>query len=164
MVALFWHPARDFAYVQILRAARAGTAHSLGWQASFVAVSHTGPTDPQTAIYNAKFKYVSWRLLTAIWDGSVQPDPGWTPLSVTPRYPEYPSSHGGYAGAAQQVLTAFLGPAAPAPIGLARPNGPAVTRTCTNWSTITGEVIAPDRRGCADHRPRRPAQARSRGG
>lgn len=140
-VALFWYPALNFAYVQILRAVLAGTSRPLGWQAMLVAAFHAITTDAQIAIYNAKFKYVFWRPVTAIQDGTVQPDPTWEPLSVTPRYPEYPSGHGGYAGAAQQVLTAFLGPKAPAPIPLTSPNDPGVTRTYTNWSTITSEVI-----------------------
>jgi hypothetical protein len=84
---------------------------------------------------------VFWRPVTAIHDGTVDPDPSWTPLSVTPRHPEYPSGHGGYAGAAQQVLTAFVGPQAPAPIALTSPNAPGVTRTYTHWSAITSEVI-----------------------
>ena len=106
-----------------------------------MAAFHAITTDAQIAIYNAKFKYVFWRPVTAIQDGTFQPDPTWTPLSVTPRYPEYPSGHGGYAGAAQQVLAAFLGPQAPAPIPLTSPNDPGVTRTYTNWSTITSEII-----------------------
>ena len=140
-VALFWYPALNFAYAQILRAVLAGTSRPLGWQAALVAAFHAITTDAQIAIYNAKFRYVFWRPVTAIQDGTVQPDPTWEPLSVTPRYPEYPSGHGGYAGAAQQVLTAFLGPKAPAPIPLTSPNDPGVTRTYTDWSAITSEVV-----------------------
>ena len=140
-VALFWFPALNFAYVQILRAVLAGSSRPLRWDATLVAAFHAITTDAQIAIYNAKFQYVFWRPVTAIRDGSIQPDPGWTPLSVTPRYPEYPSGHGGYAGAAQQVLTAFLGPDAPAPIALTSPNDPGVIRTYAKWAVITREVI-----------------------
>lgn len=140
-VALFWFPGLNFAYVQILRAVLAATSRPLAWQAALVAAFHAITTDAQIAIYNAKFGYAFWRPVTAIQDGTVQPGPSWLPLSVTPRYPEYPSGHGGYAGAAQQVLTAFLGPQAPVPIPLTSPNDPGVTRTYTDWSTITGEII-----------------------
>jgi hypothetical protein len=140
-IALFWYPALNFAYVQILRAVLANTNRPLWWQAALVAAFHAITTDAQIAIYNAKFEYVFWRPVTAIRDGSVQPDPSWTPLSVTPRYQEYPSGHGGYVGSAEQVLTAFLGPSAPAPIPLTSPNDPGVTRTYTDWATITREVI-----------------------
>ena len=140
-IAQFWYPALNFAYGQILRAVLAGTSHPLRWQAALVAAFHAITTDAQIAIYNAKFEYAFWRPVTAIREGGIQPDPTWTPQSVTPRYPEYPSGHGGYAGAAQQVLTAFLGPDAPAPIALTSPNDPGVTRTYTNWATITQQVI-----------------------
>jgi hypothetical protein len=140
-IATFWYPGLNFAYVQILRAVLADTTHSLAWQTTFVAAFHAITTDAQIAIYNTKFKYVFWRPVTAIQDGSVDPDPSWTPQSVTPRYPEYTSGHGGYAGAAQRVLTAFVGHKAPAPIWLTSPNDPGVTLTYGNWATITHDVI-----------------------
>lgn len=140
-VARFWYPALNFAYVQVLRALLADTSHPLHWDTELVAAFHAITTDAQIAIYNAKFKYVFWRPVTAIRNGKVATDPNWTPFSVTPRYPEYPSGHGGYAGAAQQILTTFLGPDAPAPIPLTSPNDPGVTRAYTGWRTITREVI-----------------------
>jgi hypothetical protein len=140
-IATFWYPALNFAYGQILRDVLADTTQSLAWQTTLVAAFHTITTDAQIAIYNTKFKYAFWRPVTAIQDGSVDPDPSWTPQSVTPRYPEYTSGHGGYAGAAQQVLTAFLGPDAPAPIPLTSPNDPGVALTYSNWATITHDVI-----------------------
>jgi hypothetical protein len=38
-------------------------------------------------------------------------------------------------------LTAFLGPAAPAPIDVISPNDPGVTHTYRSWGQITREVI-----------------------
>jgi hypothetical protein len=140
-IATFWYPALNFAYVQILRDVLAHTTHPLAWQTTLVAAFHAVTTDAQIAIYNTKFKYAFWRPVTAIRDASVNPDSSWTPQSVTPRYPEYTSGHGGYVGAAQQVLTAFVGPNAPAPIPLTSPNDPGVTLTYSNWATITHDVI-----------------------
>jgi len=142
-VALFWEPAINIQYVQIVRAIIADTDHSLAWDTRFVAAFQVVTTDAQIAIYNAKFKYVFWRPVTAIRDGSpgVSADPTWTPLFTTPSYPEYPSGHGGYAGAAQQVLTAFVGPSAPAPISVTSPTDPGSTHEYTSWAQITQEVI-----------------------
>jgi hypothetical protein len=140
-VALFWEPAANIQYIQIVRAILADTDHSLGWDARFVAAFQIVTTDAQIAVYNAKFKYAFWRPVTAIRDGSVDPDAGWTPLFATPRYPEYPSGHGGYAGAAQQVLTAFVGPFAPAPIAVTSPTDPGSTRTYYDWSQVTRDVV-----------------------
>ncbi len=36
-------------------------------------------------------------------------DPNWTPLLITPPFPEYPSGHSTQSGAAEAVLTAFFG-------------------------------------------------------
>jgi len=142
-VALFWEPAINIQYVQIVRAIIADTDHSLAWDTRFVAAFQVVTTDAQIAIYSAKYKYVFWRPVTAIRDGSpgVSADPTWTPLFTTPSYPEYPSGHGGYAGAAQQVLTAFVGPNAPAPISVTSPTDPGSTHVYTSWARITQEVI-----------------------
>jgi hypothetical protein len=142
-VALFWEPAINIQYIQIVRAIIADTNHSLAWGTRFVAAFQVVTTDAQIAIYNTKYKYVFWRPVTAIRDGSpgVTADPTWTPFFTTPSFPEYPSGHSGYAGAAQQVLTAFVGPFAPAPISVTSPTDPGSTHVYTNWAQITQEVI-----------------------
>jgi hypothetical protein len=140
-VALFWEPAINVQYVQVLRAALADTHRSLAWDTRFVVAFNVVTTDAQIAIYNAKFEYLFWRPVTAIQTGPTDPDPGWTPLFATPRYPDWPSGHGGVAGAAQQVLTAFLGPFAPAPIEVTSPTDPGSTHTYRTWAQITREVI-----------------------
>lgn len=142
-VALFWEPAINIQYVEIVRAIIADTNHSLAWDTRFVAAFQVVTTDAQIAIYNTKYKYVFWRPVTAIREGSpgVTPDPTWTPFFTTPSFPEYPSGHSGYAGAAQQVLSAFVGPFAPAPISVTSPVDPSSTHVYTNWAQITQEVI-----------------------
>lgn len=140
-VANFWYPALNFAYVQVTRAVLADTSHSLAWQAKFVAAFHVITTDAQISVYNAKYKYVRWRPYTAITTGTLDTDPDWTSFWVAPQHPEYPSGHGGYAGASQGVLDAFLGPQAPAAIPLTSPDALGVTRTYTDWETATREVI-----------------------
>ena len=126
-----------------MRGIIADTNHPLAWDTRFVAAFQVVTTDAQIAIYNAKYKYVFWRPVTAIRDGSpgVTADPSWTPLFTTPLYPGYPSGHGGYAGAAQAVLTAFVGPNAPAPISVTSPNDPGSTHVYRNWAQVTREVI-----------------------
>jgi hypothetical protein len=140
-IAQFWFPGLGVHFNQVLRAVLDDTNHSLAWQARFVAAFHAVTTDAQIAVYNAKFKYAFWRPVTAIRNDAVDPDPSWTPLSVTPTYPEWPSGHGGYAAAAQEVLADFVGPHAPEPIALTSPSAPGVVRTYTDWATITREVI-----------------------
>jgi hypothetical protein len=141
--ARFWEPAANIQYVQFVGEILSHTNYSLAWDTRFVAAFHVVTTDAQIAIYNAKYEYVFWRPVTAIRNGSpgVTPDPTWTPLFATPLHPEYPSGHGGYAGAAQAVLTAFLGPRAPVPVSATSPTDPGSTHTFTNWAQISREVI-----------------------
>ena len=109
-VALFWEPATNVQYVQLLRQAlEQNPRRSLDWDARFVAAFHAVTTDAQIAIYETKFHYLFWRPVTAIRTGSIDPDPSWNSFFASPRHPEYPSGHSGYAGAAQEVLAAFDG-------------------------------------------------------
>jgi hypothetical protein len=128
-------------YGQALRAVLADTHHSLLWDARAVAAFHVITVDAQIAIFEAKYTYTFWRPVTAIRTGSVDPDPTWTPLWATPRHPEYPSGHAGYAGAAEGVLTALTGPWAPAPIPVTSTTDPGSVHTYTRWSQITQETI-----------------------
>jgi hypothetical protein len=79
--------------------------------------------------------------VTAIRTGSVAQDPSWTPLFATPLHPEYPSGHTGYAGAAQQVLSALVGPHPAQAIAVTSSTDPGVTHTFTSWPAITKENI-----------------------
>jgi hypothetical protein len=128
-------------YGQALRAVLADTHHSLSWDTKAVAAFHVVTVDTQVAIFEAKYTYTFWRPVTAIRTGSVDPDPTWTPLWATPRHPEYPSGHAGYAGAAEGVLTALTGPWTPAPIPVTSTTAPGSVHTYTRWSQITQETI-----------------------
>ena len=71
--------------------------------------------DAIIAAWDAKFHYGQWRPVTAIRspadDGSSETisDPTWTPLLVTPPFPDYPAGHATYGGAAMQVLNGLFG-------------------------------------------------------
>ncbi|MFO0796133.1 MAG: FG-GAP-like repeat-containing protein [Gemmataceae bacterium] len=67
--------------------------------------------DTSIAAWDAKFTYATWRPVTAIREGgdpSIQTDPTWTPLLVTPNHPEYVSGHSTYSRAAATVLEQFF--------------------------------------------------------
>ena len=53
---------------------------------------------------------MQWRPVTGI---RAVDDPDWTPLLVTPPFPDYPAAHTTYAGAAETVLSGLfdVGPA-----------------------------------------------------
>jgi hypothetical protein len=71
--------------------------------------------DAAIVAWDAKFHYTFWRPITAIREAAtadnpnVQPDPTWTPLIVTPPFPEYISGHSTFSGTAATILTAEFG-------------------------------------------------------
>jgi hypothetical protein len=133
-------PSVDF-YAQVVRAAIADGHRSLAWQTRLVAAFNAIEIDQQIAIYDAKYTYVRWRPVTAIRTGTVDPDPTWTPLLNTPSHPEYPSGHAGYAGTAEAVLSALVGPAPSRPIATTSATAPGQVRTYSQWSTLTQETV-----------------------
>ena len=83
--------------------------------AHLFAVLHVALADASIATWDAKYRYVFWRPVTAIRspddDGNDEtaPDPTWSPFLTTSAHPEYPSGHSNLAGAAATVLSAIFG-------------------------------------------------------
>jgi hypothetical protein len=109
--ALFWNR------IALTMAARNQT--SLSQNARLFAVLNVAMADAAIACWDAKYTYVFWRPITAIQladtDGNpaTDPDPNWTPLIVTPNFPEYPSGHATVSPAAAVVLQATFGNSGP---------------------------------------------------
>jgi hypothetical protein len=67
--------------------------------------------DTAFAVWDAKFHYGWWRPITAIREADTDGNPhtagvpGWTPLIVTPPYPDWPSGLCGVMGAASTALS-----------------------------------------------------------
>ena len=102
-----WNPVAR----QLLAAAGLGRARA----ARVLALLHLAMADAFIATWEAKYTYGQWRPITAIraadTDGNPRTpaDPGWTPLIVTPPFPDYPAGHSSCAGAAEAVLERLLG-------------------------------------------------------
>ncbi|MFI0444055.1 vanadium-dependent haloperoxidase [Actinomadura sp. 6N118] len=144
--ATFWLGSSMTLYTQPLRVALARSHQRPAAQATLVALFHVALVDTQIATSDTKYAYLRWRPITAIrsaeidGDPATSPEPNWTPLHTTPAHPDYPSGHNTYSGAAEQVLTALVGPRT-APFALTSPTAPDVTRTYTAWRTLTQENV-----------------------
>ena len=83
--------------------------------ARLLARMNVAMADAMIAIVNAKNTFNRWRPITAIQqadtDGNPDtvPDPGWTPLIVTPYFQEYPSAHSGVSDAGATTMALFYG-------------------------------------------------------
>jgi hypothetical protein len=113
--ALFWS---DNAVVQYQAGFRdLATRHGLDIvrSARMFAVLNVASADAGIACWRGKFDFAFWRPITAIRLGDTDgnpatvADPTWTPLIVTPPYPDYPSGHACLTGATAAGLSAFFG-------------------------------------------------------
>jgi hypothetical protein len=84
--------------------------------ARLLAQVHLAMADAAIACWDAKYRYVAWRPITAIrlgdTDGNAATvaDPTWSPwLAATPAHPEYLSGHSSISGAAAFVLSDAFG-------------------------------------------------------
>jgi hypothetical protein len=93
--------------------------------------------DAFIASWDAKFAYAEWRPVTAI---RATADAAWTPLLVTPPFPDYPAGHTTYAGAAETVLTSVFGEH-PGAFTLRSATAPGVELTYTSFTDAATEVV-----------------------
>lgn len=114
--ALFWQAGNPPDFWDPVAVSLAAQHHfSLLETARLLAHVNLAMADSIIGCWDAKYTYVSWRPITAITladtDGNpdTDPDPSWTPLIVTPPFPEYPSAHSCASSAAVRVLARYFG-------------------------------------------------------
>lgn len=100
---------------QIARVIVAQTGLTVGEEARLFALLNMAMADAAVVSWKAKYEYSYWRPVTAIREADTDgnpltiADPSWTPLLVTPPFPEYTSGHSTFSGAAAAVLKGFFG-------------------------------------------------------
>ena len=88
---------------------------SLRQNARLFALLNIALADAAIVSWDCKFAYNLWRPVTAIrnadldGNGATEKVADWTPLLVTPPFPEYTSGHSTFSGAASRVLEMFFG-------------------------------------------------------
>jgi hypothetical protein len=116
LFAKFWQAGNPPDYWdQVVTSLAAQHNFSMSQTARLLALVNLGMADAIIGCWDAKYTYSSWRPITAIQladtDGNdaTIPDSGWTPLIVTPAFPEYPSAHSCVSGAAGRILSQAFG-------------------------------------------------------
>jgi hypothetical protein len=123
-LALFWAGNTPLYWNRI--ASQVSVNHSLllSENARLFGLLNIAMNDAVIACWDAKFRFVFWRPVTAIRGGDTDGnaatdlDPAWTPwldffATGTPPHPEYPSGHSTVSGAAAALLAAEFGDATP---------------------------------------------------
>jgi hypothetical protein len=112
--AIFWHDRRSVGW-EIKRQLAVTKRLSLLQTARMFALVDLVVADSGTACFREKDRWSFWRPVTAVQEAGTDgnpatvADPGWTPLLVTPPFPEYPSGHAAGTGARMSAYTAFFG-------------------------------------------------------
>jgi hypothetical protein len=134
-----WNPAaRQVAIAQGL---------TLSQNARAFALLNVAGADAFIASWDAKFANNQWRPMTAIRaadsDGNPETiaDPSWTPLLVTPPFPDYIAGHTTYAGAAEEVLEHVFGARPGIVIKLKSATAPGVVEAFTTFDEIAEGVV-----------------------
>jgi hypothetical protein len=118
---------------------------SLVHSARLLALVDLGMADAIIGCWDAKYTYSSWRPITAIQFGdtdgndATSPDSAWTPLIVTPAFPEYPSAHSCASAAAGRILSQTFGEETS--FNVVSTAMPGVTRRFHNFSAALQEVM-----------------------
>ena len=136
LLARFWNASTASYYWNNIGVNLGAERHfTLSDNARVLALVTLAMGDAVIACWEAKYHYVFWRPVTAI---RATTDPTWTPLLITPAFPEYPSGHSTVSGAAAAVLTDTFGENTAFQIGSDVMLG--VQRSFTSFTNATDEV------------------------
>lgn len=142
--ALWWHDRRSTSW-EIKRQLATTQRLSVLETARFFAMTDLIVADSGVACFSQKEFWNFWRPVTAIQEADTdgnprtKPDPGWTPLLVTPPFPEYPSGHACGTGARMSLYRYFFGRDDIAFSGSSVDSG--TTRHFTSFSQALTELI-----------------------
>jgi hypothetical protein len=116
LYARFWNSASPAHYWDPVATSLSAERHlNLSENARLLALLNMALADAVIGCWDAKYTYNFWRPVTAIQmagtDGNpaTAEDASWTPLIVTPPFPEYPSAHSCASSAAASILAANFG-------------------------------------------------------
>jgi hypothetical protein len=120
---------------------------TLSQNARALALLNLAGADAFIAAWDAKFTYNQWRPVTGIREANTTgnpdtiADPGWTPLLVTPPFPDYIAGHATYAGAAEEVLEDVFGRRPGVVMTLTSASAPGVIETYSTFEDIAEGVV-----------------------
>jgi hypothetical protein len=146
-LARFWIATGPQNWNPAARQAAIARALTLSENARAFALLNLAGADAFIASWDAKFTYNQWRPVTAIRaaDSDANPetlkDPSWTPLLVTPPFPDYIAGHTTYGGAAETILEHVFGKHPGVVIMLTSPAAPGIVETYTTFSAIADGVV-----------------------
>lgn len=135
-IATFWLASAVAIWNQPLLQLNATRGGNLSERSRTFALVYLASVDSSIACWDAKFFYNYWRPQPAIQRGNedgnplTTPDPTWTPLHPTPRFPEYPSGHTVISSGMVTILQMAYGDSPGVPINS------TITGITRQWGTF----------------------------
>jgi len=141
-LALFWAGNTPLFWVRIAAQLSSAQHLTLLQNAHLFALLNLAMGDAAIACWDAKYRYGLWRPITAVREGTTDPDPTWKPwldffAAGTPAHPEFPSGHSTVSGAAAFILAAAFGDNTPFTIDSDTRPG---TRSFASFSAALEEI------------------------
>ena len=146
-IARFWVASAAVIWNSVLRQLALGVDLDESEAARAFALLNVAGADARIACWDAKYAFNVWRPVTAIQhadeDGNpaTDADPNWTPLIVTPNFPEYVSAHTTISSAMATVLRLLFDDDPDVPLTATSPTNPGFERHWTTFSEGVREVI-----------------------
>ena len=111
-IGLFWADQPMLQWNRAWRGISAGAGLSVLENARLFAMMAATSSDALIACWDAKYRYMFWRPVTAIRAGGgnaeLEGDPDWLGLVPSPNHPEYPAAHGCFSAASVETLNDFF--------------------------------------------------------
>jgi hypothetical protein len=142
--ARFWYGTANTFWNRTAATAARQRHTNLSENARLFALLNVAMADAVTSCWDAKYFYELWRPITAIRLASTDGNPDtaeqadWTPLLVTPPYPEYSSGHATVTGACHAVLAIYFGDNMP--VEGTSEGLPGVVRSWPNFTATADEA------------------------
>jgi membrane-associated phospholipid phosphatase len=143
-LALFWTGNTPLFWIRMASDVSAARHLTLSENAHLFALLNLAVADANLACWDAKYRYVLWRPITAIREGNFDPDPSWRPWldffpGGTPAHPEFPSGHSTLSGAGAFILASVFGDSPGMPINVTSEIRSG-TRTFARYSDVLAEI------------------------
>jgi hypothetical protein len=114
-LANFWNANYLVLWNRVYRDLAGAHINNISDSSRLFALGEMAMADAVITAWDSKISYVYWRPITAIREGNNDGNPrtvgdaSWTPLIVTPPYPDYTSGANNFTGAATRALALFFG-------------------------------------------------------
>jgi hypothetical protein len=141
LYSVFWNASTASYLWNSIATSLAAERHlTLGEEARLLGLLNVALADAAIACWDAKYKYLFWRPITAIRSDGIPADATWTTLLPTPAHPEYPSGHSCVSGAAGRLLSVLFGEVSSFSVTGDQPANIGVTRSFTSFAAANDEV------------------------